>query len=52
MARPVTHLPVAGSDLTAPAIYRQPDPMPPELLLHARVHVDLLRTASAQCPGR
>ncbi|WP_420719747.1 putative leader peptide [Streptomyces sp. NRRL WC-3618] len=25
--------------------------MPPELLLHARVHVDLLRTASAQCPG-
>ncbi|MEW2114270.1 putative leader peptide [Streptomyces sp. NPDC005474] len=26
--------------------------MPPELLLHARVHVDLLRTASAQCPGR
>ncbi|WP_432136240.1 MULTISPECIES: putative leader peptide [unclassified Streptomyces] len=23
-----------------------------ELLLHGRVHVDLLRTASACCPGR
>ncbi|WP_323187468.1 putative leader peptide [Streptomyces sp. NBC_01275] len=23
-----------------------------ELLLHGRVHVDLVRTASARCPGR
>ncbi|MER6027222.1 putative leader peptide [Streptomyces sp. NPDC001851] len=26
--------------------------MPIELLLHGRVHVDLVRTASATCPGR
>ncbi|MER6598032.1 putative leader peptide [Streptomyces rubiginosohelvolus] len=25
--------------------------MPPELLLHGRVHVDLARYASARCPG-
>ncbi|MFD3505269.1 putative leader peptide [Streptomyces sp. NPDC058676] len=25
--------------------------MPSELLLHGRVHVDLVRTASACCPG-
>ncbi|MFR9796874.1 putative leader peptide [Streptomyces sp. MS06] len=25
--------------------------MPPELLLHERVHIDLARTASACCPG-
>ncbi|MFF9059535.1 putative leader peptide [Streptomyces sp. NPDC101213] len=26
--------------------------MPEELLLHGRVHVDLVRTASACCPSR
>ncbi|MER6633159.1 putative leader peptide [Streptomyces sp. NPDC000987] len=25
--------------------------MPSEPLLHGRVHVDLVRTASARCPG-
>ncbi|MFI9151478.1 putative leader peptide [Streptomyces sp. NPDC053367] len=25
--------------------------MPSELLLHGRVHIDLVRTASARCPG-
>ncbi|MGP4005915.1 putative leader peptide [Streptomyces sp. 4N124] len=26
--------------------------MPSELLLVGRVHIDLVRTASARCPGR
>ncbi|MHA5048215.1 putative leader peptide [Streptomyces sp. SD15] len=46
----VRHLPDAGTHLTARATYRQPDRMPPELLLFERVHVDLARTASACCP--
>jgi hypothetical protein len=44
------YLPDTGTHLTAPTIYRQPDPMPPELHLFERVHVDLARTASARCP--
>ncbi|MBW8699207.1 hypothetical protein MBT84_06360 [Streptomyces sp. MBT84] len=46
------YLPVVRTNLTAPTIYRQPDPMPPELLLFERVHVDLVRTASAWWPDR
>ncbi|MEU1203342.1 putative leader peptide [Streptomyces sp. NPDC005813] len=46
----VTHLPDDGTHLTARTTYRQPDRMPPELLLFERVHVDLARTASACCP--
>ncbi|MGW0999739.1 putative leader peptide [Streptomyces sp. NPDC002523] len=45
------HRPDPGPNLTAPATYRQPDRMPIELLLFGRVHVDLVRTASACCPG-
>ncbi|MER6127707.1 putative leader peptide [Streptomyces sp. NPDC001795] len=49
--QPVTHLPDAGTHLTARTTYRQPDCMPLELLLFERVHVDLARTASACCPA-
>ncbi|MEU2716382.1 putative leader peptide [Streptomyces sp. NPDC007205] len=44
-------LPDPGTCLTVRTIDRQPDRMPTELLLHGRVHVDLVRTASATCPG-
>ena len=37
--------------LTARAMHRHADAVPPELLLHGRAHVDLVRTASARCPG-
>jgi hypothetical protein len=40
-----------GTGLTVPGTYSQPAPMPPELLLVERVHVDLARHASARCPG-
>ncbi|WP_374205848.1 putative leader peptide [Streptomyces sp. MUM 2J] len=48
----VSHLPHRGTCLTEHTHYRQPDPVPSELLLHGRLHVDLARTASACCPGR
>ncbi|MER5665649.1 putative leader peptide [Streptomyces mirabilis] len=46
----VRHLADDRTYLTARTTYRQPDRMPPELLLFERVHVDLARTASACCP--
>ncbi|MGW3728794.1 putative leader peptide [Streptomyces sp. PSKA30] len=48
LRRPFPH---AGTNLTAYTTYRQPGRMPSELLLFGRVHVDLVRTASACCPG-
>lgn len=48
----VTYLPDAGKHLTVRVGFRQSDHMPEELLLHGRVHVDLVRTASARCPVR
>ncbi|MEU8508118.1 putative leader peptide [Streptomyces brevispora] len=44
------HLPPCGTVLTAPTTHRQSDVMPPVLLLYGRVHVDLVRYASARCP--
>ncbi|MEU1439088.1 putative leader peptide [Streptomyces sp. NPDC005786] len=43
-------LPPCGTRLTAPVGHRQSDAMPPQPLLHGRVHVDLARNASARCP--
>ncbi|EMF58124.1 hypothetical protein SBD_0795 [Streptomyces bottropensis ATCC 25435] len=43
--------PHTGTHLTAGRTRRQPGRMPRELLLFARVHVDLVRTASSRCPG-
>jgi hypothetical protein len=50
MPLPVTHLPDVGTHLTVRTTYRQPGPVPPELLLYERVYVDLARNASARCP--
>ncbi|WP_371933752.1 putative leader peptide [Streptomyces castrisilvae] len=43
-------LPPRGTPLTAPPMHRHSDAMPSELLLHGRVHIDLVRTAGACCP--
>ncbi|MEU5659256.1 putative leader peptide [Streptomyces sp. NPDC047737] len=47
----MTLLPHDGTHLTVYDTHRQSGAVPPELLLFGRVHVDLVRYASACCPG-